>query len=147
MQLVDVNVLVYAYREDATGHAGFRTWLQDALESELPLGVSDLVLSGFMRIVTHPRVFDPPSPTEHAVDFAEAIRTRPNTVSIAPGPRHWTIFTRLCRQAGAKGNLVPDAYLAALAIESGSEWITTDRDYSRFPGLRWRHPLEERKRS
>jgi hypothetical protein len=57
--------------------------------------------------------------------------------------RHWDIFTGLCRSAGVKGNRVPDAYLAALAIESGSEWITTDRDFSRFPGLRWRHPLQE----
>ena len=142
MQLVDVNILVYAYREDAPGHAGFRTWLQATLESDLAFGVSELVLSGFLRIVTHPRVFDPPSPIDHALDFAEVIRTQANTVMVAPGSRHWAIFARLCREAGVKGNLVPDAYLAALAIESGSEWITTDRDYSRFPGLRWRHPLE-----
>ena len=60
---------------------------------------------------------------------------------VAPGPRHWRLFTDLCRVAGAKGAIVADAYLAALAIESGSDWITTDRDYARFPGLRWRHPL------
>lgn len=59
-----------------------------------------------------------------------------------PGPRHWKLFTDLCRRAGAKGNLVPDAYLAALAIESGSEWITTDPDYARFPDLRWHHPFD-----
>ena len=62
---------------------------------------------------------------------------------VAPGPRHWPTFERLCLAAGAKGNLVSDAYLAALAIESGNEWITTDRDFSRFPGLRWRHPFVE----
>jgi hypothetical protein len=62
-------------------------------------------------------------------------------VTLVPGERHWDIFQRLCREANAKGNLIPDAYLAALAIESGAEWITTDRDYARFPGLRWRHPL------
>jgi uncharacterized protein len=61
---------------------------------------------------------------------------------LAPGPRHWEIFVRLCAAAGVRGSLVPDAYLAALAIESGSEWITTDRDFRRFPGLRLRHPLE-----
>lgn len=61
---------------------------------------------------------------------------------INPGPRHWGIFERLCEATRAKGNLIADAYLAALAIESGSEWVTTDRDYSRFPGLKWRHPLE-----
>jgi predicted nucleic acid-binding protein len=61
---------------------------------------------------------------------------------VNPGRNHWAVFIGLCQQAGIKGNLVPDAYLAALAIESGSEWITTDRDYSRFPGLRWRHPFD-----
>jgi hypothetical protein len=63
-------------------------------------------------------------------------------VPVTPGQRHWEIFTRLCTAVGARGNLVADAYFAALAIESGSELITTDRDFARFPGLRWRHPLE-----
>lgn len=105
------------------------------------MGVSDLVLSGFVRIATHPRIFSPPAPAEQALAFATALRRQPTAVPVAPGPRHWEIFERLCLGAGARGNLVSDAYLAALAIESGSEWITTDRDFSRFPGLRWRHPL------
>jgi toxin-antitoxin system PIN domain toxin len=87
-------------------------------------------------------VFTPPSPIQSAMEFVDVLRARPNRVSVAPGPRHGAIFGRLCREAGVKGNLVPDAYLAALAIESGSEWLTTDRDYARFRGLRWRHPLE-----
>jgi len=106
--------------------------------------VSELVLSGFLRVVTHPRVFAPPSRLEDGLQFAAEVREQPNAVTVAPGPRHWDIFTGLCRSAGAKGNLVADAYLAALAIESGSEWITTDRDYGRFPGLRWSHPLRSR---
>jgi uncharacterized protein len=106
--------------------------------------MSDLVLSGFARIVTHPGAVFPPEPIGRALDFAETLRSQPNCVVVAPGPRHWEIFTRLCREVGARGNLVPDAYFAALAIESGSEWITTDRDYARFPGLRWRHPLDGR---
>lgn len=141
MQLVDVNVLVYAHREDALDHPRFRSWLEEWLDSEAAFGMSDLVLSGFVRIVTHPRVFTRPTPTPLALDFADAIRTRPNCAVVTPGSRHWEIFTRLCREAETRGNLVPDAYLAALAIESGSEWITTDRDYSRFSGLRWRHPF------
>lgn len=88
-------------------------------------------------------MFDPPAPTTRAVAFAVALRAQPNAVVIEPGSRHWDIFASLCEVAGAKGNLVPDAYLAALAVESGSEWITTDRDFSRFPDLRWRHPLTE----
>jgi toxin-antitoxin system PIN domain toxin len=112
------------------------------VESESTYGMSDLVLSGFLRVVTNPRVFDTPMPMERALAAAEALRSRPNCVSISPSERHWEIFGRLCREAGVKGNLVPDAYLAALAIESGSEWITADRDYSRFSGLRWRHPFD-----
>lgn len=103
--------------------------------------MSELVLSGFVRVVTHPRVFDPPDTVEAALAFANAVRAQPTAIPIAPGDRHWTIFERLCLAAGVKGNLVPDAYLAALAIESGSELITTDRDFSRFPELRSRHPL------
>ncbi len=112
------------------------------VESESAYGMSDLVLSGFLRIVTNPRAFDAPMPMERALAAVEALRSRPNCVVVSPGERHWEIFSRLCRQTGVKGNLVPDAYLAALAIESGSEWITTDRDYVRFPGLRWRRPLD-----
>jgi toxin-antitoxin system PIN domain toxin len=103
--------------------------------------MSDLVLSAFLRIVTHPRIFKVPTAWEDALRFASEVRGQANCVVVIPGDLHWEIFTRLCRAAGVKGNLVPEAYLAALAIESGSEWITTDRDYSRFPGLRWRHPL------
>jgi uncharacterized protein len=141
MLLADVNVLVYAHREDAPDHRPYRDWLRELLDADRPYGFSDLVLSGFLRVATHPRVFDPPSPLARALEFVEVVRSQPNAVPVAPGPRHWGIFVRLCRTAGAKGNLVPDAYLAALAIESGTEWITTDRDYARFPGLKWRHPL------
>jgi len=142
VQLVDVNVLVYAHRKDAPDHERYRAWLEAWLDSDTAFGLSDLVLSGFLRVVTHPRIFNRPTPVEAALEFTDAIRSRPNCVPIAPGRRHWEIFTRLCSVAGVKGNLVPDAYFAALAIESGSEWITTDRDYSRFPHLKWRHPLE-----
>ena len=103
--------------------------------------MSDLVLSGFVRVTTHPRVFREPTPLESALSFAAEVRDRSNCVVVSPGERHWEIFSRLCREAGAKGNLVRDAYLAALAQEWGCEWITTDRDFARFPGLRWRHPL------
>ena len=111
------------------------------MNSDMAYGLSDLVLSGFLRVVTHPRVFRQPSPLEAALAFASEVRDRHNCSPVTAGERHWEIFTRLCRDVGARGNLVADAYLAALAIESGSEWITTDRDYARFPGLRWRHPL------
>lgn len=142
MILPDVNVLVYAHREDAPNHAVFREWLEVVINRDQPYGMCDIVLSGFLRVVTHPRVFNPPSTIKQALAFADGVRNRPNCVLIEPGSRHWAMFARLCTAANAKGNLVPDAYLAALAIESGSEWITTDRDYSRFPGLSWRHPFD-----
>ena len=143
MILPDVNVLVYAHREDAPNHGVYREWLQAVINSDQAYGMADLVLSGFLRVVTHPRVFDPPDVLDQALAFVAGVRNQPNCVLIRPGPRHWAIFEQLCRTAGVKGNLVPDAYLAALAIESGSEWITTDRDFGRFPQLRWRHPFEE----
>jgi toxin-antitoxin system PIN domain toxin len=133
---------VYAHREDTPNHAAFRGWLEAVINSDQAFGMSDIVLSGFLRVVTHPRVFNPPSSIEQALAFVHDVRDQPNCVLIKPGLRHWAIFEELCRTANAKGNLVTDAYLAALAIESGSEWITTDRDYSRFPGLSWRHPLD-----
>lgn len=147
MLLADVNVLVYAHRRDSPDHGSYRSWLENVLQSPEAYGVSDLVLSGVIRIVTHPRIFDPPSTLDQALSFVSSVRSRANAVLVAPGRRHWHIFVDLSRQSDARGNLVPDAYLAALAIETGSEWITTDRDYARFPGLRWRHPFSAVRRS
>lgn len=141
MILCDVNVLIYAFRADAVRHQDYRRWLVAQLESDASYAVSDAVLAGFVRIVTHPRVFVTPSTTDEAFTFCAAVRDRPNAVPVAPGSRHWDVFRRLCVAARARGNHVPDAWHAALAIESGCDWITTDRDYARFPGLRWRHPL------
>jgi toxin-antitoxin system PIN domain toxin len=133
---------VYAHREDADRHPEYRAWLEGVLAADQPYGIAELVLSGFLRVVTHPKVFKRPTPLARAIDFCETLRSQANATLLAPGPRHWQIFTRLCAQAHARGNLVPDAYLAALAIETGSEWVTTDGDYRRFAGLRVRHPLD-----
>ena len=141
MILLDVNVLVHAFHEGAPDHPRYRAWLEGVVASPEPFAVSELVLSGFVRVATHPGIFDPPATTVEALDFASALRGQPNAVVVSPGARHWDLFVSLCTRAGAKGNMVPDAYLAALAIESGSEWITTDHDFSRFSALRWRHPL------
>jgi toxin-antitoxin system PIN domain toxin len=111
------------------------------MAGETRYAVSELVLSGFIRIVTHPKIFNAPSSLQDAMTFAEQVREQPNASLVEPGERHWTIFRRLCLEARVRGNLVPDAYLAALAIESGCEWITTDRDFSRFQGLVWRSPI------
>ncbi|MEW5850610.1 MAG: type II toxin-antitoxin system VapC family toxin [Myxococcota bacterium] len=141
MLLLDVNILVYAFRGDAPGHAPMREWLMRALSSDEPVGLCDPVVSGFIRVTTHPAIFSPPTPVEEAFRFLHAVRARPNHVHVTPGERHLEIFQRLCVEAPAKGNLVPDAWNAALAMESGCTLVTTDADYSRFKGLRWRHPL------
>jgi hypothetical protein len=135
-------VLVYAHRPEAERHAEYRNWLHDVVRAEHPYGINDLVLSGFVRIVTHPRIFRTPTPLPIALSFCRRLRGRANATIVAPGRHHWRIFEGLCRESGARGNLVPDAYLAALAIESGSEWITTDGDFRRFKGLAVRHPLD-----
>ncbi|MGE0494558.1 MAG: type II toxin-antitoxin system VapC family toxin [Vulcanimicrobiota bacterium] len=141
MLLPDVNVLVYAFRPDTPNHQAYRCWLHELVNGQEAFGLSELVLSGFLRVVTHPRVFDPPEGLPEALEFVNALRRTPRARVILPGARHWGIFLRLCEQAGVRGNLAADAYHAALAIEAGCEWVTTDRDYSRFPGLRWRHPI------
>lgn len=140
MLVPDANVLVYAFRADSPGHADYRRWLKTRVDAREPLGLSELVLSGVLRILTHPRIFNPPTPLDRALEYIEALRDQPNAVLLQPGPRHWQIFTELCRTAGARGNLVADAYHAALAIEHGAEWITTDGDYARFKALRTSHP-------
>lgn len=134
-------MLIYAFHQGAPDHTRYRDWLRAALDSDEPLGLSELVLSAVVRVMTNPRIFPAPLPLDAVLAFVDTLRSEPNTVLISTGERHWGIFNRLCREAGARGNLVSDAYLAALAIESGSELITTDRDFARFPGLRWRHPL------
>jgi toxin-antitoxin system PIN domain toxin len=140
--LPDVNVLVHAHRKDLPRHRRFRQWLSDAVNGDQAYAMSDAVIAGFVRVVTHPRVFKKPSTIEQALGFASRVVLQPHCVRIGPGPRHFEIFSRLCRQAETRGSLVWDAFHAALAIEHGCEWITTDRDFSRFEGLRWRHPLQ-----
>ena len=141
MFLLDVNVLIYAHRTDVDDHPKYRAWLEDLASGDNAFGLADLALSGFVRVATHPKVWKKPSPLQKALAFVDELRAQPNAVVVAPGPRHWGIFVELCRNSGAKGNKVPDAYYAAIAIEHGCEWVTTDSGFGAFTGLRWRHPL------
>jgi toxin-antitoxin system PIN domain toxin len=139
--LPDVNVLLYAFRGDSANHAACRTWLDSVVNGDEAYGMAPQVLASVVRIATHPRIFASPSRLEDALRFARVLLEQPTCNVISPGPRHFSIFENLCRQARATGNLVQDAWCAALAVESGCEWITTDGDYARFPGLRWRRPI------
>jgi toxin-antitoxin system PIN domain toxin len=139
--VLDVNVLVYACDEAAVEHERHRAWLTDALQGDEPVGIADAVLAAFVRIVTHPRILARPASLDLALAFAAAVRAAPSAVAVSPGDQHWTIFERTSRAANARGNLVPDAHLAAIAIEQRATLVMTDRDFSRFTGLRVRPPL------
>ena len=140
MILPDVNVLVHAFRADSPDHQTCHAWLDGVVNGDARYGISPQVLSGVMRVTTHPKVFAQPSRLHEVLGFCQVLLGQPHCVVIQSGERHWDIFARLCTDADARGNLVPDAWFAALAIESGCEWITLDRDFARFPDLRWNVP-------
>jgi toxin-antitoxin system PIN domain toxin len=138
----DVNVLVYAHRAESPDHLRYAQWLTDLASGSEPFGLSDLVCSAFLRIVTIPSLWTPPTELPAGAAFLRNLRARSTCRPLRPGPESWDIFLRLCEQADARGKLVADAYHAALAIEHGCELVTADADFARFRGLRWRHPLQ-----
>ena len=142
MILPDVNVLIYAFRTDSDQHARYKDWLESVINGPAAFGVSPQVLSGVARVCTHPRIYARPSALGDVLTFCDALLDQPGATAIVAGDRHWALFGELCREHEARGNLVQDAWFAALAIESGCEWITTDRDFARFKGLKWRTPFE-----
>ncbi|MGB4779114.1 type II toxin-antitoxin system VapC family toxin [Microbacterium sp.] len=132
----DVNVLVQAYRAEAADHAQSARWLQQAVSSAEALALVDSVITGYVRVATNPRIYEIPTPPDVALAIVDELLAAPRVTRISPGPRHWRIFAELCRATGARGNLVSDAAHAAVAIEHGATWVTFDRDFARFPGLR-----------
>ena len=140
MILPDVNILIYAFRKDMPEHALCNPWLRDVVADEGAFGISALALSAMARVTTNPRVYRTPSSLEEAFRFCDYLRNQPNCRLVEPGERHWDIFRRLCVESDTRGARITDAWFAALAIEWGCEWITLDRDYARFPGLKWRTP-------
>ena len=136
MQSPDVNVLVSAFREDAVHHKSCRGWLVDAVSGREPVAVSELVLSGVLRVLTHPKVFHPPTPSDAAIAFVDSLLAQPELGTLRPGDGHWRIFRGMAATLQLTGNRLPDAYHAALAIEHGCEWVTLDRGFAIYPGLR-----------
>jgi len=142
MLLPDVNVLIYAHREDSTAeHHAYAEWLTEVATGVEPFALSVLSLAGVVRIVTNPRIFNRPSSLDEVFAFIGELTARPNARVVAPGARHFEIFEDLCRRSNANGKLSADAQHAAVAIEHGCTFVTTDSDFDRFPGLRWQHPL------
>jgi hypothetical protein len=136
----DVNILVYAHREECPEHTRYASWLRSLARGSEPFAVSELALHGFVRVVTNPRIFRPASTKEVALRFVDALLAQPTCTRIRPGPRHWTIFRKLCSRGSIQGKWVADAAQAAAAIQSGCQWVTADTDFARFaPPRRWQH--------
>ena len=144
MILPDVNVFVLAHRSDQRDHEPMRRWLTDEVSSDRPFALADAASAGFLRIVTNPRIFSEPTDLATAIAFVEGLAAQPTCVPVAAGARHWQIFRDVLHAADARANLVPDAHLAAIAIEHGATVATRDRGFARFSGVRWLDPLDER---
>ena len=142
MILPDVNVLVIAHRPDQDEHERIRPWLEEAVNSDRPFALADVVAAGFIRIVTNARVFRKPTPVAVATRFVDELVDHPTCVPVAAGPRHWPIFRDVLRASDARGNLVPDAHLAAIAIEHGATVATRDRGFARFAAATWFDPVQ-----
>jgi toxin-antitoxin system PIN domain toxin len=135
-----VNVVLYAHRADLPQHGLAKEWIEELLASGAPFAATGQVLAAVVRLATNRRFMAPPSGVDVVLDFCRQITLAPGWLDLAPGPRHWEIFDRLCRDTNATGNLVPDAFLAALAIEHDCDLVTFDRGFRRFPGLRLSSP-------
>jgi hypothetical protein len=141
VKLLDLNVLLYAVNRDSAHHARAKAWLEQTLTAEEPVALPWVVLLGFLRLATTPRVFPQPLGPGQALEVVDGWLACPAVVALAPGNEHWRILKDLLAESGTAGNLTTDAHLAALAIEHGAELCSTDADFARFARLRWRNPL------
>ncbi len=132
MYLADVNIYIYAHREEFPEHSRAGRWLINQAESVSKFAVSELVLSVFLRIVTNSKIFKPATTVNQSLSFVDNIIQLPNVQLIHPGQEHWGIFSDLVSKYQLTGKLVADAYHASLAIEHGCTWVTYDSDYARF---------------
>jgi uncharacterized protein len=140
--VLDVNLLLYAYSESATLHREAADWLERQLQASEVVALPWHTTMGFLRLSTDPRMYREPYSMEEASLIIEELFRRANVASLAPGTDHWTIFRGLVRSAQVRSKHVSDAHLAAMTIEHGATLHTTDRDFARFPGLKWKNPLE-----
>ena len=143
MILVDANILLYAEDELSPHHEAARAWWDAQLSGATPVCLCWTVVSAFIRISTNPRVFDSPLTLDQALSRVQSWLDQPCIRMLQPAERHWTVFSTLLKDGQATANLVTDAHLAAVALEHGCELISTDSDFSRFPGIRWRNPLRQ----
>ncbi|HSB18185.1 MAG TPA: type II toxin-antitoxin system VapC family toxin [Bryobacteraceae bacterium] len=141
MIVIDANILLYAYDSTSTHHTRARRWIERVLSGGTPVGVPWQTATAFLRIVTNPRLPGDRFTLDRAARIVDQWYEQPNVRLLAPGEGHWAILRRVMIDGQARGPLVTDAQLAALTIEYGGVLHTTDRDFARFPGLRWTNPL------
>jgi uncharacterized protein len=138
-----VNVVLAAHRDDHPDFDLVRPWLDRLLSARGPFAIPDLVAGSFLRIATNRRVFSVPTPISDAFAYLDALRRQPGHVVLAPGPTHLELLQRLCDEADATGDLIPDAQLGAIALEHACELVSFDRDFARFASVRWIMPGEQ----
>lgn len=143
MILPDVNLLVYAHNSRSTQHLKAHDWWNGCLTGNEGVVLAWVVILGFVRITTHPKIFERPMPVDQALGRVEEWLTLPHLDMIHPPRNHFQAWSTLLRTSGSAGNLSTDAHLAALAIERGLVLHSTDADFARFSGLRWKNPLKD----
>lgn len=141
MILVDANVLIYAYDQTSPHHEPAKRWIEDAFSESEEIAVPLVSILAFLRVMSNPALFEAPMSVGEALEVVVEWLSRPNVGIAQPTRRHWELLAGLTREGQARGPLVMDAHVATLAIEHGATLCTTDRDFSRFPGLRWTDPL------
>ncbi len=143
MIVTDINLLVYAYRPESDRHELAKAWLSDTLAGREDLALIDVVMAGFLRIVTNIKIFADPAPTAHALTFVDAIVSARHARWVDSSPATWrTMRELISHDRGLRGNLIPDTLLAAITIAQGARLATCDHGFARFPGLTWFDPLE-----
>ena len=141
MIVLDANILLYAYDADSARHAAARAWVEGVLSGAAPVGLPWQTVAAFLRIATNPRLTGRRFTPEEAAAVVDSWLAQPNVRLLAPGDDHWARLRAMLIEGQARGPLVTDAQLAALTLEFGGVLHTTDRDFARFPALRWTNPL------
>jgi toxin-antitoxin system PIN domain toxin len=141
MILVDANLLLYAEDSLSARHAAARAWWDRQLSGTEPVGLCWPVLTAFIRMPTNPRLHQRPLTLDEACERVQSWLNQPCVRFLHPTEQHWHFFQQALRHGNATGNLVTDAHLAAVALEHNCELCSTDSDFARFPGLKWRNPV------
>lgn len=141
MIVPDANLLLYAYDSNSTQHLKAREWVEEVLSGEVPVRLPWQTVGAFLRIATHPALRGERFMPDEALAIVDEWLAQPNVRMIGPGEQHWPVLRRTVLEGQIRGALMTDAQLAALTMECGGTLYTTDRDFSRFPGLRWKNPL------